>query len=85
MNTTTITGISTTDFTLPAGQELPELNWENEGQELYVMLREIDQVRNNVSWGTFGDKHREWADAWDKEFFRIRKAMGVLDPYSQSF
>ena len=85
MNTITITGISATDFTLPTGQELPELNWETEGHELRLMLREIDQVRNNVSWGTFGENHREWADAWDDEFFRIRRAMGIFDPYSQTF
>lgn len=85
MNTTTITGISATDFTLPAGQELPELNWENEGQELRAMLREIDRAMNNVPSDAFGDKHREWYVAWSDEFRRIRRAMGIFDPYSQTF
>lgn len=85
MTTTTSTGISPTEFTLPTGQDLPELNWETEGQELRGMLREIDQAMNNVSWDTFGDKHSEWYNAWSDEFRRIRRAMGIYDPYSQTF
>jgi hypothetical protein len=86
MNTTTnLTGISETEFTLPTGQELPELNWQDEGRELYLMLREIDRVMNQTSWGTFGDRHREWDGAWTREFFRIRKQMGIFDPYSQTW
>jgi hypothetical protein len=87
MNTTTtnLTGISTEMFTMPDGRELPELNWETEGQELYAWLREIDRAMNSTPWGRWGDSHRDWSSAWSNEFRRIRKAMGIFDPYSQTF
>ena len=80
-----LTGISATVFTLPDGRELPELKWEDEGWELRRWLREIDQAMNSTGWGHFGERHGEWDSAWSDEFFRIRKAMGIYDPYSQKF
>ena len=72
-------------FTLPDGRELPEFNWEDGGWELRKWLREIDQAMNNVRWDDFGDRHGEWTSAWSDEFRRIRKAMSIFDPYSQTF
>ena len=81
MNITTTTGISATEFTLPAGQELPEGNWETKIDALDEMLLEIDSVMNKVSWGTFGQNHTEWYNAWSDEFRRIRREMGAFDPF----
>jgi hypothetical protein len=84
-----LTGISATVFTLPDGRDLPELKWENEGWELRQWLREIDHTMNDVGrWNEvnpFGENYSEWHRAWTDEFFRIRKAMGIFDPYSQTF
>jgi hypothetical protein len=87
MFTTThnLTGISATEFTLPDGRELPEFRIETEGQELYEWLREIDRTMNNTSWGRWGGSHQDWYAAWSDEFRRIRRAMGIFDPYSQTF
>jgi hypothetical protein len=85
MNTTSLTGISATAFTLPDGRELPELDWATEGRELRQMLREIDQVLNSTEWGRWGGSHRDWHGAWSDEFRRIRRQMGIFDPYSQTF
>lgn len=79
---TDYTGIVYGEFTLPDGRELPELNWEDEGRQLHVWLKEIDRVMNNTTWGTFGARHQEWDTAWSNEFRRIRRAMGMFDPYS---
>lgn len=81
-STTNHTGISTEEFTLPDGRELPPFNIETEGWELVVWLMEIDKAMNRVSWDAHGDRHSEWYSAWTAEFFRIRKALGVFDPYS---
>jgi len=83
MNNTT--GISTTEYTLPLGQELPALNWETEGHELSLMLRDIDRTMNRVDEDTFGENYSVWYRAWTDEFMRIRKHMGMFDPYSQTF
>jgi hypothetical protein len=81
-NTTdTRTGISATAFTLPDGRELPAFNIDTEGDELYAWLVEIDRTMENTPWGAHGDQHKDWYHAWTQEFFRIRKAMGVFDPY----
>ena len=83
MNNTT--GISTTEYTLPLGQELPALNWETEGHELSLMLREIDRAMSDVDRDSLGDNYQAWYRAWTDEFMRIRKQMGMFDPYSQTF
>lgn len=75
------TGISRDEFTMPDGRELPALRVETEGWELVEYLWEIDSVMRDVSWGTFGDNHKDWYNAWTKECFRVRRALGVFDPW----
>jgi hypothetical protein len=79
--TTTHTGISSEQFTLPDGRDLPPFNIETEGQELIEWLFEIDRAMNNTPWGVYADQHQGWWDAWTGQFFEIRKALGAFDPY----